>query len=135
LRGGLFVTEDPEALGGGWRFSSIGSGESAGLPHDQLSQKISLVPMALYREPGRTLNFLDSGPGSHTVDLGFQVQTDTIDNLVGVNCLRGVGFIKMDIEGAEMDALIDAERTIRSHRPKLAISVYHSLQDFVHVPK
>jgi len=31
--GVFFVEEDPEALGGGCRFSSIGSGESAGLPH------------------------------------------------------------------------------------------------------
>ena len=30
---GLFVAEDPEAIGGGRRFSSMGSGESAGLPH------------------------------------------------------------------------------------------------------
>src|ERR1700728_321840 len=27
LRGGLFVPEDPEAIGGGCRFSSLGSGE------------------------------------------------------------------------------------------------------------
>src|ERR1019366_5659208 len=33
LRGGIFVAQDPEAIGGGRRFSSIGSGESAGLPH------------------------------------------------------------------------------------------------------
>ena len=33
-----------------------------------------------------------------------------------------------------MDALLGAEQTIRSHRPKLAISVYHSLQDFVRMP-
>ncbi len=100
----------------------------------QLAQKISLVPKALHREPGRTLHFADSGPGSHTVEKGFQVHTDSIDNLVDTNRLRRVDFIKMDIEGGEMDALIGAERTIRSHRPRLAISVYHSLDDFVSIP-
>ena len=33
LRGGILVAEDPKAVGGGCRFSSIGSGESTGLPH------------------------------------------------------------------------------------------------------
>lgn len=99
-----------------------------------LAQKISLVPKALHREPGRTMHFVDTGPGSHAVQDGFQVQTDSIDNLVDTNRLGRVDFIKMDIEGAEMDALIGAERTIRSHRPRLAISVYHSLGDFASIP-
>ncbi len=100
----------------------------------QLAQKISLIPKALHREPGQTLRFADTGPGSHAVEEGIQVQTDSIDNLVGTNRLRRVDFIKMDIEGAEMDALMGAERTIRVHRPRLAISVYHSLDDFVSIP-
>ena len=37
-------------------------------------------------------------------------------------------YIKMDIEGAEVDALTGARRLISTHRPVLAISAYH-LQD------
>jgi hypothetical protein len=44
-----------------------------------------------------------------------------------------VDFIKMDVEGAEVEALRGAENTIRKFRPKLAISVYHSISDFVDV--
>jgi FkbM family methyltransferase len=101
----------------------------------QLAKNIFQVSKALSREAGVTLNFADTGPGSHSVDTGFQVQTDSIDNLVERNHLRRVDFIKMDIEGAEMDALMGAERTIRTHRPRLAISIYHSLQDFVRIPR
>ncbi len=101
----------------------------------ELAQKISLVPKALDRETGKTLTFSDNGPGSHSAAEGVAVTTDTIDNLVSSNALERVDFIKMDIEGAEMDALLGAERTIRSHRPRLAISVYHSLEDFVRIPK
>ncbi len=40
----------------------------------------------------------------------------------------------MDIEGAELEALKGAERTIRQHRPQLAICVYHSLPDVWEIP-
>ncbi len=43
-------------------------------------------------------------------------------------------FIKMDIEGAEMDALIGAKETIKKHRPILAISVYHRAFDLLNIP-
>ena len=42
--------------------------------------------------------------------------------------------IKMDIEGAEYNALLGAERTIRESHPKLAICVYHSLEDYIRIP-
>lgn len=38
-------------------------------------------------------------------------------------------FMKFDIEGAEYDALQGFKNTIQIYRPKMAISVYHSLED------
>jgi FkbM family methyltransferase len=46
-----------------------------------------------------------------------------------------VTFIKMDIEGAEIAALLGAERQIRQNKPKLAISLYHKLSDIVEIPR
>ena len=43
-------------------------------------------------------------------------------------------FIKMDIEGAEYNALLGAEQMIRQHHPRLAICVYHSLEDYIRIP-
>lgn len=42
--------------------------------------------------------------------------------------------IKMDIEGAEKDALLGCEKTIRNHRPKLAICTYHGYDDIWKIP-
>jgi FkbM family methyltransferase len=53
----------------------------------------------------------------------------TIDNFVESSGLQSVDFIKMDIEGAERDALKGAAKTLKNLRPKLAISVYHRPDD------
>lgn len=40
-----------------------------------------------------------------------------------------VDYIKLDVEGAELDALIGADRIIRTHRPRLLVSLYHRSED------
>ncbi len=42
--------------------------------------------------------------------------------------------IKMDIEGAELAALKAGIETIKRYRPQLAISIYHSNEEFVSIP-
>ena len=41
-----------------------------------------------------------------------------------------IGFIKMDIEGAEMNCLSGARESIIKHRPILSVSIYHNLDQF-----
>lgn len=47
---------------------------------------------------------------------------------------KRVTLIKMDIEGAEMDALLGAKKIIREQTPKLAICLYHRIDDFWKIP-
>ncbi len=59
----------------------------------------------------------------------------TIDHVVDQESLKKVDFVKMDIEGAELAALRGAAETIKKHRPKLAISLYHKIEDFIAIPQ
>ena len=45
-----------------------------------------------------------------------------------------ITFIKMDVEGAETEAIIGAAKTIRRCKPKLAISAYHKHSDIYKLP-
>lgn len=62
---------------------------------------------------------------------GRQIETVSLDDYF---CEKNINFIKMDIEGAEYYALRGGIRTIRRDRPVLAISIYHSLEDYFRIP-
>jgi FkbM family methyltransferase len=106
-----------------------------------LATRIELVENPIWSHSGRALYYVDWGPGSRvTADPGRypgagQCTTVSIDDVVVARQLARVDFVKMDIEGAELEALRGAERTLRTHCPKLAISVYHQLSDFVTIPR
>lgn len=75
--------------------------------------------------------------GSRILDTGHAsagattISTATIDEqLIDEN----VTLIKMDIEGAEPEALRGGIKTIRKCRPKLIISVYHNRDDIFEIP-
>lgn len=57
-----------------------------------------------------------------------------IDDFIEELNVPEVNFIKMDIEGEEVNALKGAEKTIRKFKPKLAICVYHKPEHFHEVP-
>lgn len=61
----------------------------------------------------------------------MNVDVDSLDNVLAGRC---VTFIKMDIEGAEYNALLGAAETIKRYKPKLAICIYHKPSDRWELP-
>ncbi len=108
--------------------------------NQELSRNIHLIDRALWSSSDIKLFIEGKGPGAHvasTTDLpaAQEVSTISIDEFAETQRLARIDFIKMDIEGAELEALKGAQESIRKHRPKLAISVYHYLHDFWCIPQ
>jgi FkbM family methyltransferase len=64
-----------------------------------------------------------------------QVPLCLIDTFVVNNSITKIDFIKMDIEGSELDALMGGRVSINRFRPKLAISLYHKPNDIFDIIK
>ena len=62
----------------------------------------------------------------------FAVEQITADSLLSGG---PVDFIKMDLEGAEAEAIRGAEHTIKTFRPRMLISAYHRREDLFAVPR
>ena len=62
---------------------------------------------------------------------GELIETVTVDTLCGNNA---VTYIKMDVEGSEIDALNGAIKTLSDKKPKLNIALYHRFTDMFEIP-
>jgi FkbM family methyltransferase len=62
-------------------------------------------------------------PGNLTIPLR------SIDFLVNTKEISTVNFIKLDVEGAELESIRGARESILRFKPKLAISLYHNPND------
>ena len=79
-----------------------------------------------------TLYFNEEKSFSTIYGKGTQsVEVDTIDNIVK----EKVDYIKLDIEGAEQNAINGAKETIQKYKPVLAVCIYHKAEDWYKIPE
>lgn len=97
------------------------------------SDKITVYNAGLYRETTQLSFSANKGGSSKVEEEGTDIisvykfdELDILDNKVT--------FIKMDIEGSELDALVGMEKTIKKWKPKLAICIYHKFEDLWELP-
>lgn len=57
------------------------------------------------------------------------VKAITVDSLE-----RNFDYIKFDVEGQEINAIMGAENLISEHKPKMLISCYHKIDDYFEIP-
>lgn len=68
------------------------------------------------------------------------IEVITIDSLFNLKeyipkVNNSVGLIKIDIEGAELEAIIGAKEVIKYYKPVLLIAIYHNAEEFFNIKR
>jgi FkbM family methyltransferase len=94
---------------------------------------VNFISLGLSESQGKLYFNADAGSASAITNrIGESISVVTLDKELEN---EPISFIKMDLEGWEMNALRGAETIIRNNKPKLAIAVYHSAKDFREIPQ
>ncbi len=96
--------------------------------------KVTYYPYGLYSE-NKKINFDQRGIGSSITEEGGDIiEVIRLDDLLTQEQKDKITFIKLDVEGSELEALTGMQGIIKKNRPKLAICVYHKTEHFWQVP-
>lgn len=80
------------------------------------------------------MKMIGSGSSSALVNEGTKVECVALDSFVIKDNIERIDFIKLDVEGTELDVLNGATETIKKYKPKMAVSVYHKPDDIISIP-
>lgn len=105
--------------------------------------RVTVCPAGVWdRETVLLLRVSPHNPAANSVALNFRgslpgprVRTETIDALVDRLGLDRVDCIKLDVEGAECEALWGARQTLRRWRPRMAVAAEHRAGDTERIPE
>ncbi len=98
---------------------------------EKLSGFVTLVQAGAWSEDTELMFAAKAGRQSRISTKGIATTMRSLDNVLdGRKCT----LLKMDVEGAEREAIIGASNTIRQYQPKLNIAVYHRNEDMFSIP-
>jgi len=103
------------------------------------NSKIQLVPKGLWSD-STTLRFASATQSGAHYNCSIVNEGDINIDVLGLDDFCNdsqfePNFIKMDIEGAEVEALKASVSVIQQYRPELAICLYHDLDDLWLIPE
>ena len=95
-------------------------------------KNIEFIPYGLWSENTELRFETGGGRGSQITKTGKDtIQVNCIDNV----CKNEkVTYIKMDVEGSELQALYGAKKVICRDKPRLGICIYHKPEDLLEIP-
>lgn len=118
--------------------------------YDALLEKenfVKIIPFGLWDEAkeiefcenttaqqGSRIRGTKEGDQLRKTEVVVKIKTTTIDETVKREGIKKLDFIKLDVEGSELNALKGGEKTILKDRPQMAISIYHSYNDLLDIP-
>ena len=95
---------------------------------------ITCYAKGLYSE-NKKVSFIQKGIGSSISENGDEsIEVVNLDSFLNESESNGITYIKLDVEGAELEALKGMRSTILKNKPKLAVCVYHQMKDFWEIP-
>lgn|GEM_PF-3258989 len=98
----------------------------------EMADRCTLLPYALGDDDGE-IRFSISGSTSQESEQGeIVLGKRKFDNIKGIEIV-GDALVKMDIEGAELDALKGMKFFIKEYSPYLAICIYHREEDIFEI--
>lgn len=93
---------------------------------------VLLVNKGIWDKPD-TLSFNNAGARSSSLDLegNSVIEVESVDSILQG---QSASLIKLDVEGAEAQALRGAELTLAKYKPKLLVACYHREEDLFKLP-
>ncbi len=92
----------------------------------------TVIPLGAWSKTGEDLGWsTEKSPDCSRIEENQSsggIKTTTVDDLVAELRLTRLDWIKMDIEGGEVEALKGADNTLRNFRPRLFVEVHNTVQ-------
>ena len=99
---------------------------------EQQGLSVEVHEAGIWNEEGE-LGFSDSG-GRQSTFIGAEKKTVPVTTIDAVAAGRSVTLIKMDVEGAELQAISGGRQTLERCAPKLFVAAYHYDVDLFRLP-
>lgn len=98
---------------------------------ESLTGKVELVQAGGWSEDTVLTFAAKAGRNSALAKQGIPTQMRSLDSVLGgAPCTM----LKLDVEGAEHQALLGAQQTIKTHHPRLNVACYHRNEDLFDLP-